>query len=76
MESSLNEEGEGEEQLDGDGLRDGGNVGGQSLSTVHIAEQWRMQKTTKEKEKGKGKSSAAVGMTEAGGERELLSTDG
>jgi hypothetical protein len=46
-------------------LRDGGNVGGQSLSTVHIAEQWRMQKTTKEKEKGKGKSNAAVGTTEA-----------
>jgi hypothetical protein len=35
-----------------------------------------MQKTTKEKEKGKGKSSAAVGMTKASSERELLSTDG
>jgi hypothetical protein len=53
-------------------LRDDGNVKGRSLSTVHAAEQWKMQKTAKEKGKGKGKSSAA----EAGGERELLSTDG
>jgi hypothetical protein len=73
VESSPNEgegegEGEGEEQRGGDGLRDDGNVEGRSLSTVHAAEQWKMQKTAKEK----GKSSAA----EAGGERELLSTDG
>jgi hypothetical protein len=71
VESSPNE-GEGEEQRGGDGLRDDGNVKGRSLSTVHAAEQWKMQKTAKEKGKGKGKSSAA----EAGGERELLSTDG
>ena len=75
MESNPNEgegEGEGEEQRGGDGLRDDGNVKGRSLSTVHAAEQWKMQKTAKEKGKGKGKSSAA----EASGERELLSTDG
>jgi hypothetical protein len=42
VESSPNEgEGEGEEQRDGDGLRDGGKVGGRSLFTVHVAEQWR-----------------------------------
>jgi hypothetical protein len=75
VESSPNEgegegEGEGEEQRGGDGLRDDGNVGGRSLSTVHAAEQWKMQKTAKEK--GKGKSNAA----KASGERELLSTDG
>jgi hypothetical protein len=51
VESSPSEgEGEWEEQRDGDGLRDGGNAAGLSLSTVHIAEQWRIQKTTKEKE--------------------------
>jgi hypothetical protein len=75
VESNPNEgegEGEGEEQRGGDGLRDDGNVKGRSLSTVHAAEQWKMQKTAKEKGKGKGKSSAA----EASGERELLSTDG
>jgi hypothetical protein len=73
VESNPNEgEGEGEEQRGDDGLRDDGNVKGRSLSTVHAAEQWKMQKTAKEKGKGKGKSSAA----EASGERELLSTDG
>jgi hypothetical protein len=35
-----------------------------------------MQKITNEKEKGKRKSSAAARTTEAGCERELLSTDG
>jgi hypothetical protein len=35
VESSPNE-GEGEEQRGGDGLRGGGNVGGQSLFIVHV----------------------------------------
>jgi len=35
VESSPNEE-EGEGERGGDGLRDGGNVGGCSLSTVHM----------------------------------------
>jgi hypothetical protein len=56
VESSPNE-GEGEAQRGSDGLRDDGNAGGRSLSTVQFAEQWRATQT---KEKGKGKSSAVM----------------
>jgi hypothetical protein len=34
-----------------------------------------MQKTAKKKEKRKGRSSATIGMMEAGGEKELLFSD-
>jgi len=68
-------EGEGEEQRGGDGLRNGENIGGQSLFIIHIAEHWRMQKTAKKKEKRKGRSSATIEMMEAGGEKELLFSD-
>jgi len=66
VESNPNEgEGEGEEQSGGDGLRDGGNTEGRSLSTIHMqSEQWRAAQT---KEKEKGKSNATVmdwGMVE------------
>ena len=54
---SEDNEGEGEEQRGGNEPRDGGNAVGWSLSTVHVAEQWRTQKTVKEK----GKSSTTVG---------------
>jgi hypothetical protein len=48
MESSLNKkegEGEREEERGGDGLKDSGKARGRSLFTIHVAEQWRMQKT-------------------------------
>jgi hypothetical protein len=54
---SEDNEGEGEEQRGGNEPRDGGNAVGWSLSTVHVAEQWRTQKTVKEK----GKSNTTVG---------------
>ena len=57
VESNPNE-GEGEEQRGGDGLRDGGNTEGRSLSTIHMqSEQWIAAQT---KEKEKGKSNATV----------------
>ena len=51
-------------------------AGHSSLFTLQNNGECRRQTKEKEKGKGKGKSSAAVGTTEANGERELLSTDG
>ena len=51
-------------------------AGHSSLFTLQNSGECIRQTKEKEKGKRKGKSSAAVGTTEASGERELLSTDG